>query len=91
MYSLMTELYPICRSITGNGVRKSHKIIGQYVKLQTFEIPSQTQVFDWVVPKEWNISDAYIKDPNGNKIVDFQTGDMSIEEIMEMHNTDTEK
>ena len=78
MYSLMVELFPICRSITGNGVRQSHKIIEKQIKLQTFEIPSQTQVFDWVVPKEWNISDAYIKDQNGNKIIDFHKSNLHV-------------
>ena len=78
----MTELYPICRSITGNGVRKSHKIIGQYVKLQTFEIPSQTQVFDWVVPKEWKVKEAYIITPNGNKICDFSTNNLHKTRLM---------
>ena len=78
MYSLMVELYPICRSITGNGVRQSHKIIGKHIKLQTFEIPSKTQVFDWIIPKEWNIANAYIIDPKGDKIIDFKKSNLHV-------------
>ena len=72
MKSLMGDLFPICRSITGDGVRKTHKIIGNHIKLKTFEIPSGTKVFDWTIPKEWNINDAYVIDPAGKKIIDFK-------------------
>ncbi len=68
MFNLMTELYPICRSITGNGVRKTLDIIKKHINLEIHEIPSGTSVFDWKIPKEWNISDGYIIDPNGKKI-----------------------
>jgi aminopeptidase-like protein len=66
------ELYPICRSITGNGIRQTLAMIQKRIPLQTFEVPTGTAVFDWTVPKEWNIRDAYIKGPGGKKIVDFQ-------------------
>lgn len=72
MQRLMAELYPLCRSITGNGVRETLKIIKNYIPLEIHEVPSGTEVFDWTVPKEWNIRDAYIKDATGKKIVDFQ-------------------
>lgn len=72
MYQLISELYPICRSITGNGVRQTLKILQQYIPLTTHEVPSNTTVFDWAVPKEWNIRDAYIKNSKGEKIIDFQ-------------------
>lgn len=72
MYQLIEELYPICRSITGNGVRETHRIIGKHVPIKTHEIPTGTNVFDWTVPKEWNIQDAYVLDPKGNKIIDFK-------------------
>jgi aminopeptidase-like protein len=72
MYALISELYPVCRSITGNGVRETLKIISAHIPLRTYEIPTGTKVFDWEVPKEWNIRDAYIKDSKGNKIVDFK-------------------
>ena len=72
MYQLIRRLYPICRSITGNGVRQTLKILQEYVPLVIHEVPSGTPVFDWTVPKEWNIRDAYIKNSKGEKIVDFQ-------------------
>lgn len=72
MYELITALYPLCRSITGDGVRTTLKQIKQYIPLTVNEVPSGTPIFDWVVPKEWNITDAYIKDPYGEKIVDFR-------------------
>jgi aminopeptidase-like protein len=78
MYKLMTELFPICRSITGNGVRETLKIIQKHIPLSTFEVPSGTKVFDWVVPKEWNIREAYVLDERGNKIVDFKENNLHI-------------
>jgi len=72
IYSLIKELFPICRSITGNGVRQTLKIIGRHIPLEVYEVASGTEVFDWTVPKEWNIRDAWIKDGNGFKIIDFQ-------------------
>jgi aminopeptidase-like protein len=72
MYELMSELYPICRSITGEGVRETLKIIKKHVPIEIYEVPSGTNVFDWTIPKEWNIDDAYVIDPNGKKIIDFK-------------------
>ncbi len=72
MYQLVSELYPICRSITGDGVRQTLKILQEHIPLTIHEVPSGTSVFDWTVPKEWNITDAYIKNPQGDKIVDFK-------------------
>jgi aminopeptidase-like protein len=71
MYELIEELYPICRSITGNGVRQTLDRIGQRVPLQIHEVPSGTQVFDWTVPREWNIEEAFIEDADGNRLIDF--------------------
>ena len=79
MFELMRELYPICRSITGNGVRKTLDTIGNYIKLDIKEIPSGTQVFDWTIPKEWNINDAYVMDSKGNKIIFLKNLDYFIE------------
>lgn len=72
MHQLMTELYPICRSITGNGVRQTLSILQKHIPLKVHEVPTGMEVFDWTVPKEWNIRDAYIKNSKGEKIVDFQ-------------------
>lgn len=73
MYSLAKELFPICRSLTGNGVRQTLAIIKREIpELCIYEIPTGTQVFDWTIPKEWNIRDAWVKDPAGKKIIDFK-------------------
>jgi aminopeptidase-like protein len=73
MYALIELLYPICRSITGDGVRQTLQVIEQYIPLDVHEVASGKQVFDWTVPKEWNVRDAYIKAPSGEKIVDFHS------------------
>jgi aminopeptidase-like protein len=72
LYQFAAELYPICRSITGDGVRRTLALIQEQVPLRTFEVPTGTVVFDWTVPKEWNIRDAYIKAPDGQRVADFQ-------------------
>lgn len=78
MFQLMEELFPICRSITGNGVRQTLEIIKKHIYLETHEIPSGIKVYDWTIPKEWNIQDAYIIDPNGEKIVDFRKSNLHV-------------
>lgn len=78
MYRLIVDLYPICRSITGNGVRKTLGIIKNYIPLEIKEVPTGTEVFDWNIPKEWNIKDAYIKNSKGEKIVDFQKHNLHV-------------
>jgi aminopeptidase-like protein len=72
LHEFAAELYPICRSITGNGLRQTLSRIHQRIPLQVSEVPSGVQVFDWTVPKEWNIRDAFIKDASGKRILDFQ-------------------
>jgi aminopeptidase-like protein len=69
-YELIRELYPICRSITGDGVRKTLDRLGEIVPLKRFEVPSGTPVFDWEVPNEWNVRAAWIRDPSGRTIAD---------------------
>ena len=71
MYALATELFPICRSITGNGVRQTLEILQRIIPLEIQEVPTGTPVFDWEVPKEWNVQEAWVKDPAGKKIIDF--------------------
>jgi aminopeptidase-like protein len=71
LYHFAADLYPICRSITGNGLRRTLAMIQDRIPLQIFEVPTGTMVFDWAVPKEWNVRDAYIADSRGNKVVDF--------------------
>jgi aminopeptidase-like protein len=78
MFRLIERLYPICRSITGNGVRETLKILKDYIRLEVHEVPSGTQVFDWTVPKEWNISDAYLKNSKGKKVIDFKKSNLSV-------------
>ena len=79
IYKLACELFPICRNITGNGVRKTLNIIRREIPdIQIHEVPSGTQCFDWSVPREWNIRDAYIIDPEGNKIVDFRENNLHV-------------
>ncbi len=72
MIEFIKELFPICRSITGNGVRETLSLIGSHIPLQIHEVPTGTRVLDWEIPREWNVRDAYILDPAGNKIVDFR-------------------
>lgn len=77
IYELAASLFPLCRSITGDGVRETLGILGRYVenscgvKLNVHEIPSGTKVFDWTVPKEWEIRAAYIENEAGERIVDM--------------------
>ncbi len=78
LHQFAAQLYPICRSITGNGIRQTLAMIQKRIPLQTFEVPTGTAVFDWTVPKEWNIRDAYIKGPGGKKVVDFQDSNLHI-------------
>ena len=76
---LLQRLFPICRSITGDGVRQTLNIIREYApEFQVHEYSSGTQVFDWNIPKEWNIQDAYIKDGQGERIVDFQESNVHV-------------
>lgn len=78
IYQLIEILYPICRSITGNGFRQSMQILKEHIPLELHEVPSGTKVFDWTVPKEWNIRDAYVKNTKGERIIDFQKSNLHI-------------
>ena len=78
IYNLIEDLYPIYRSITGDGVRKTLSILNNFIQLEQYEVPSGTRVFDWTIPKEWNIKNAFIKNSNGKKIIDFQNNNLHI-------------
>ena len=78
MYALISELYPICRSITGDGFRRTMEIIRKHAPIEIRQVPTGTEVFDWVVPKEWNIRDAYVKNSKGKKVIDFQKSNLHV-------------
>jgi aminopeptidase-like protein len=78
LYDRICRLYPICRSITGNGVRKTLQLLGEEIDLEIEEVPTGTAVYDWTVPKEWNIRDAYIKTRDGSRIVDFNSSNLHV-------------
>jgi aminopeptidase-like protein len=78
LYDFASSLYPICRSITGDGVRRTLQLVGQRLPLKLHEIPSGTRVFDWEVPLEWNIEDASVTDGQGRRVVDFREHNLHI-------------
>lgn len=78
MLRFIAEAYPICRSITGDGVRRTLGMLRDQIPMEIHEVSSGTPVFDWTVPKEWNIRDAWIADPSGRKIVDFQASNLHV-------------
>jgi len=78
IFALVAEIYPICRSITGRGVRETLRAIDAHIKLEVHEVPTGTQVFDWVIPREWNIRNAYIKNERGEKVLDFAQSNLHV-------------
>lgn len=79
MYGWAKDLFPICRSLSGEGVRKTLRYFQNILPdLKIHSVPSRTQVFDWVVPPEWNIRSAYIEEPNGNRIIDFAENNLHV-------------
>lgn len=78
MHRLAAELFPVCRSITGDGVRATLARAREIVPLEVREVPSGTAVLDWTVPDEWNVRDAWIKDPAGRKVVDFAASNLHL-------------
>ena len=78
IFAFAARIFPICRSITGDGVRRTLREIGAHLPLQVHEVPTGTEVFDWTVPREWNIRDAYIKNGAGEKILDFAQSNLHV-------------
>lgn len=78
MHDLAARLFPICRSITGPGVRETLRILQEHIPIQIHEVPSGTQVFDWTVPKEWTIRDAFLADHTGARVVDFRRNNLHV-------------
>ena len=79
MYRLADRLFPICRSITGEGVRETFDILKEYIPdLRLYEVPTGTKVMDWTVPKEWKIEEAYIEDETGRRIIDFKENNLHV-------------
>ena len=79
MYDMMRRLWPICRSITGDGVRETLSILRERLpEMATHEVPTGTRCFDWEIPKEWNIRDAYIIAPDGTKVLDFKDSNLHV-------------
>jgi aminopeptidase-like protein len=78
IFAFATQIFPICRSITGDGVRQTLRQIRVHLPLDMHEVPTGTQVFDWTIPREWNIRDAYIKNGRGEKVVDFARSNLHV-------------
>ncbi|NDZ76657.1 DUF4910 domain-containing protein [Streptomyces sp. SID10362] len=78
MYALVERMYPLCRSITGDGVRATLRIVDEYIPLHVHEVPTGTRVLDWTVPQEWNIRDAYVADGTGRRVVDFAASSLHV-------------
>lgn len=78
MMELIRELYPICRSITGEGVRQTIKVLQNWLPLTVSEVPTGTPVLDWTVPREWNIRGAYIAEVGGRKVIDFRDSNLHV-------------
>jgi aminopeptidase-like protein len=78
IFALAEAIFPICRSITGEGVRETLGILGRHLPLKRREVPTGTRVLDWEIPKEWVIREAFIEDMNGNRILDFRECNLAV-------------
>jgi len=78
MHGLVERLYPLCRSITGDGVRATFDVLAEFIPLTVHEVPTGTRVLDWTVPKEWNIQDAYVANSEGQRVIDFRESNLHV-------------
>jgi len=78
MRELLRRLYPICRSITGDGVRQTLALLQEVIPIEVHEVPTGTRVFDWTIPKEWNIRDAYVQNARGERVIDFKRHNLHV-------------
>lgn len=78
IYDLVKRLFPICRSITGDGVRETLRYLSEYIPINIHEIPTGTKVFDWTIPDEWNIYDAYVEEVDGPRVIDFNACNLHV-------------
>ena len=78
MQRFISEFYAICRSITGDGFRETLRGVGKSIPLEVHEVPTGTKVFDWTVPREWNIRDAWVKNARGEKVIDFGKSNLHV-------------
>jgi len=78
IFAFAAKIFPICRSITGDGLRQTLRQIGSHLPLRVREVATGTEVFDWTIPREWNIRDAYIKNAAGDKVIDFAQSNLHV-------------
>ena len=78
LFSLLEKLFPLNRSLTGEGVRQTLKELKTILPIELKSIPSSTKVFDWEIPLEWNVEEAYLIAPDGNKIIDFSKNNLHL-------------
>jgi aminopeptidase-like protein len=78
MHACVADLYPLCRSITGDGLRETLRRLGCHLPLTLHEVPTGTPVLDWTVPREWNIRDAWVKNASGERVIDFQQSNLHV-------------
>src|SRR5262245_29697813 len=78
MHALVAELFPFCRSLTGEGLRRTPATLARRIPLAIHEDPSRDAAFDWNVPLEWNISDAWVKNAKGERVIDFRESNLSV-------------
>ena len=77
-YELMRRLFPLCRSLTGDGVRATFDVLAEHIPIERTEVASGTQIFDWIVPDEWNIRDAYVAAADGTRVIDFRESSLHV-------------